>query len=127
MTGEEIGIALDRLRAASGVLDASVGARLGKKGRPISDFRLLVAAPALADVRDMCFRETSTIGLRWRHEQRTCLSRSTEERLVDGQMLRVKRVARPGAGVTRKIESDEVAPLDGLARRRRVRALAEDA
>ncbi len=127
MTGEEIGIALDRLRAVAGMLDVSVGTRLGKKGRPITDFRLLAVPSALAEIRDACFRETSTIGLRWRHEERACLPRSTDERLIDGQVMRVKRAARPGAGVTSKIESDDVAPLDGLARRRRVHALAEDA
>ena len=45
MTGEEIALAADRLRATPGVIDVSVGTRAGKKGRPLADFRVL-AQPA---------------------------------------------------------------------------------
>jgi pyridinium-3,5-bisthiocarboxylic acid mononucleotide nickel chelatase len=120
MTGEEIGVAADRLRAAAGVFDLSIGARQGKKGRPASDFRLLVKPECLAAVGALCFAETSTIGLRWRREQRRCLPRDGETVTVDGLELRTKRSLRPDGAASVKVESDDVAVLDGLARRRRI-------
>lgn len=118
MTGEEIGVAADRLRAAAGVLDLSIGARQGKKGRPATDFRLLVKPECLAAVGASCFSETSTIGLRWRREERRCLPRDGEIVAVDGLELRAKRSLRPDGAASVKVESDDVAALDGLARRR---------
>jgi pyridinium-3,5-bisthiocarboxylic acid mononucleotide nickel chelatase len=124
MTGEEIGVALDRLRDCDGVLDVSLGTRAGKKGRPLHDVRLLLMPVALDDVKEVCFRETSTIGLRWRLERRTCLARRSEERAVDGRRFRIKQVERPG-GVTAKAESDDLCAVEGLAERRRLKARAE--
>lgn len=125
MTGEELGVAVDRLRAADGVLDLSIGTRIGKKGRPLHDLRLLVRPDALDAIRDLCFRETATIGLRWRLERRAVLPRSAALAAVDGQCVRIKRVERPGGG-TPKAESDDLAGLDGLAERRRVKRRAEE-
>jgi uncharacterized protein (TIGR00299 family) protein len=125
MTGEEIGVALDHLRAADGVLDVSVGTRVGKKGRPLQDVRVLARPDALARVRDLCFRETSTLGLRWRLEARPSLRRRTEIVPTDEGEVRLKYAARPGGGGTVKAESDDLARVPGLAERRRLRAHAE--
>jgi pyridinium-3,5-bisthiocarboxylic acid mononucleotide nickel chelatase len=102
----------------------SLGTRAGKKGRPLHDVRLLLMPVALDDVKEVCFRETSTIGLRWRLERRTCLARRSEERAVDGRRFRIKQVERPG-GVTAKAESDDLCAVEGLAERRRLKARAE--
>ena len=48
MTGEEIAVAADRLRAVEGVLDVGIGQVHGKKNRPMQSFRLL-ARPEQAD------------------------------------------------------------------------------
>lgn len=125
MTGEEIGVAIDRLRLCPGVIDVTTGARMGKKGRPTTDFRLLVQGEELETVRDQCFTQTTTIGLRWRFERRACLERRYSHSVVDHRRVPVKTVHRPGAEVTRKAESDDVARLDSLAQRRRLKALAE--
>ncbi len=125
MTGEEIGVASDRLRALEGVIDLSLGQRWGKKGRPLTDFRLLVKPAALEAVRDACFRETSTLGLRESLERRTILPREMATVDVDGASLRVKRAARPGGGTTAKAESDDLARHEGLAARRRLKAKGE--
>jgi hypothetical protein len=125
MTGEEVGVAADRLRAAEGVLDLSIGSRQGKKNRPILDFRLLIEPRALAAVSRLCFQETSTIGLRWRREQRLCLQRSTESFETDGEPLRRKRSALPDGRFALKVESDDIARFDGLVRRRRVKYRGE--
>lgn len=124
MTGEEIGVAADRLRALCGVLDLSLGTRLGKKGRPLHEFRLLLRPDALPAVRERCFAETSTIGLRWRLEQRAVLARRTDTVCIDSAEIRRKHVARPG-GETVKAESDDVAVLEGLETRRKTRQEAE--
>ncbi len=125
MSGEEIGIAAQRLRANEGVLDLGVGSRLGKKGRPVADFRLLVVPQFLAAVSRRCFAETSTIGLRWHIEQRLCLAREAVS--VDHQeaTLRCKRVARPDGTFTCKVESDDLESGDSLVERRRVKHCAE--
>jgi len=95
MTGEEIGIAADRLREADGVLNLTIGTRLGKKSRPAHDFRLLIKPAALPVVQTLCLAEMSTIGLRWRLERRVCLERSFERRTIEGKTVRIKRARRP--------------------------------
>lgn len=119
MTGEEIGVAADRLRTEEGVLDLSIGQRQGKKGRPLSSFRLLARPEHAEAIAECCFDETSTIGLRLREERRLVLAR--EAVTVDG--IGVKAVARPG-GTTRKAESDALAG-DSLAERRAAKLRAE--
>lgn len=127
MTGEEIGVAADRLRGATGVLDVSLGLRIGKKGRPLHDFRLLVTPAQLQAVGELCLRETSTIGLRWHRIQRRRLSREGDAVAVGEATLRRKRVQRPGGETTVKVESDDLAGTGTLAARRRLQSRAEDA
>lgn len=114
MTGEEIGIATERLRALEGVRDLAISALTGKKGRPMSGFRLLVDPAALDAVKQRCLIETSTIGLRWHIEQRDIL----ERRSSGGEGGRLKSVRRPDGSTTAKLESDDLVPLDGLQARR---------
>lgn len=121
MTGEEIGVAAERLRALAGVLDVSLGARQGKKGRPLTDFRVLARPEAMDAVSEACFRETSTLGLRWRHERRRVLARES----VAGGEVRRKRCDRPG-GATSKAESDDLAGIATLAARRKAARAAEE-
>ncbi len=122
MTGEEIATACDRLRAHAGVLDVSSGARMGKKGRPAQEVRVLVRPEALEDVIARCFVETATIGLRWRLESRRVLPRAMSEGTGG---VRLKTVERPGGGRTAKAESDDLAGAS-LAARRRAAQLAEE-
>lgn len=124
MTGEEIGTAAERLRQAAGVLDLSTATRLGKKSRPLESFRLLVRPAALEEVKARCFAETSTIGLRWRIEERAVLPREAATALVEGETVRVKGVVRPDGERTRKAESDDLRHAS-LAERRRLKAAAE--
>lgn len=113
MTGEEIGVASDRLRAVAGVLDVSIVPRWGKKNRPMQSFQM-VARPEAADgaIR-RCFEETSTIGLRVREEARVVLAREISDR--DG--VGVKTVVRPETGRTLKAESDHLHGANLVARR----------
>jgi uncharacterized protein (TIGR00299 family) protein len=125
MTGEEIAVASDRLRAVDGVLDLSVGLRLGKKGRSMHAFRLLVRPEATQVVAQHCLVETSTIGLRWREENRLVLHRRSERVTHEGVAVDRKVAMRPDGAETTKAENDSIIGAD-LAARRRLKRLAED-
>jgi pyridinium-3,5-bisthiocarboxylic acid mononucleotide nickel chelatase len=125
MTGEEIALAADRLRATPGVLDVSVGSRAGKKGRPVADYRVLARVAAADAVATACFTETSTLGLRLREERRRTLPRAEVACAVGGATLSVKVATRPGGERTAKAAHDDVAASGGLAARRRARTAAE--
>ncbi len=127
MTGEEIAFAADRLRATAGVIDVSVGTRAGKKGRTLSDFRLLVAPPAVEDAVRACFAQTSTLGVRVGEVRRHVLRRAEVEAAIEGATVGVKLAQRPDGARTAKAEHDHVAEATSLARRRAVRARAERA
>jgi len=124
MTGEEIAVAADRLRAEPGVVDVSVGTRHGKKGRPLADFRLLAQAHAADAVAQACFTETSTLGLRVREERRRVLPRAEVATAIGGAAVEVKIAARPGGKRTAKAAQDDVVATRGLAERRRTRTAA---
>ncbi|MCJ7838424.1 MAG: LarC family nickel insertion protein, partial [Burkholderiales bacterium] len=122
MSGEEIGVAAERLRREKGVLDLLLVAAQGKKGRPVTMFHLLIDPACLDECSRLVFRETSTIGLRWSMLDRIVLPRQMR-RSAEG--LRLKEVRRPDGSVTAKIESDELESLAGLALRRQTKAAAE--
>jgi uncharacterized protein (DUF111 family) len=124
MTGEEIAVAADRLRAEPGVLDVSVGTRHGKKGRPLAEFRLLARPEATDALAQACFTETSTLGLRWREERRCVLHRTEAAAPLDGVDVSVKVALRPGGKRTAKAAHDDVAATRGLAARRQRRSEA---
>ena len=124
MTGEEIAVASDRLRAEPGVIDVSVGTRQGKKGRSLAAFRLLARPDAADAITQACFAETSTLGLRMREERRRVLRRAEVTAPVGGAALRVKIAERPGGERTAKTAQDDVLATRGLGERRRARAVA---
>ncbi len=126
MSGEEVGVAIEHLRALDAVIDLSLGARQGKKGRPLHDLRLLVRPDGLDAVIERCFVETATLGLRWRREARVLLPRTADEVAVGGHRLRRKQAQRPGGEITHKVESDDVVAVPGLAARRRLRQSGEN-
>lgn len=122
MTGEEIGIASTRLRTLQGVLDLVLLAGQGKKGRPVTSFRLLVEPGSLDDCVETVFHETSTIGFRFSTMRRVVLKRR-HSRSEGG--LRIKEVVRPKGTRTRKIESDDLADAGDLFERRARRQTEE--
>lgn len=121
MSAEEIGVAADRLRAAGGVRDLVLIPAIGKKGRPVHTFRLLVEPTARDAVAEACFTETATIGLRWQAAHRVVLPRASE----GAGAVRVKTVIRP-AGPSRKAESDDLARIAGLEARRAAKRKSEE-
>ena len=124
MTGEEIALAAERLRLLPGVVDTSLGTRLGKKGRPVTEFRVL-ARPAEADaIARACFSETSTLGLRVREERRHVLRRTEVVAKLGHDAVSVKLAQRPGGVRTGKAAHDDVVAGSDLDARRKSGASA---
>jgi uncharacterized protein (DUF111 family) len=123
MTGEEIGVAADVLRGTGGVLDLTLQAAVGKKGRPVTRFEILVDPERADAVAEQVFLETSTLGLRRRAESRDVLARQEGHRMG----RRTKTAVRPDGRNTIKLESDEIAEVRGLAKRRAIARSAEGA
>ena len=127
-TGEDLALALDRLRDLDGVLDVSSHAMYGKKGRLAVHVRLLARIGAVEPIVESCFRETTTLGVRWHQVSRAALARASATVTVDGRSVRVKSAHRPGDVRTAKAEIDDLARVaGGHAIRERVRASAERA
>ena len=127
-TGEDLALALDRLRALDGVLDVSSHAMHGKKGRLAVHVRLLAQIASVELAIDACFRETTTLGVRWHEVSRAALARTSETVTVEGRPVRVKSARRPGGVPTAKAEIDDLASVaGGHADRQRVRTSGERA
>jgi len=116
MTGEELAEAAERIRQCDGVLDLSMAAAVGKKGRPLTWVRVMAREDALDSVSRTCLLQTSSLGLRWRVEERVVLVRE-ERRRSDG--MRVKAATRPDGSVTMKVESDDLRLARDLNDRRK--------
>ncbi|WP_342163769.1 LarC family nickel insertion protein [Methylobacterium sp. SD21] len=123
-TAEDLAQGLDRIRAHEAVLDAVQMPVFGKKGRMMTHVRVLTRADAIDAVIGACFRETTTIGLRYRKEAGIALERDSVSVEAEGREVRVKRVARPG-GRTAKAEADDALAGEDHAARARLRRAAE--
>jgi uncharacterized protein (TIGR00299 family) protein len=123
---EDLAVGLDRLRAVGGVGDVLQAPVFGKKGRLAVQVQVLVRRHGLDELVDACFRETTTLGLRWYLPQRVVLRRRTTEWVDDDRTIEVKHAARPG-GPTAKAAVGDVADIAGSADRTRLRRRAEDA
>lgn len=106
-TGEELAVALDHIRAAEGVIDVTQSPVFGKKGRMMASVQVLTRPDAIEAIGTLCFRQTTTLGLRSRTEARTILPRQA---VTTGDGVCVKLADRPG-GSTAKAEMDDVRPL----------------
>ena len=128
-TGEDLALALDRLRDHDGVLDVSSHAMHGKKGRLAVHVRLLARLAAVESAIEACLCETTTLGVRWHEVGRVALARESVTVRVDGRPVRVKSARRPPGGIrTSKAEIDDLATVaGGHAERERLRAAAERA
>lgn len=130
---EDLAVGLDNLRAVRGVLDVLQSPAAGKKNRLLSCIQVLAEATALEPVTRACLLETSTLGVRWRIEQRALLKR--ELRAVDidpaaadgsdSAVVRVKQAHRPDGGMTLKAEIDDLRDADNRSGREALRRRAE--
>ena len=100
-SAEDLALGLERLRAEPGVHDVLQMPAFGKKGRMMTHVQVLARPDALDAVIEACFRETTTIGLRYGTVKGIALPRRAGEVEVDGRRLRVKAVERPGGATVR--------------------------
>lgn len=122
-TAEDLASALEGIRAARGVLDASQLAIVGKKGRLATQVQVLVRPEYVDEVAAFCLAQTTTLGLRIGAARRRTLERAQ----VDAHGLRVKVARRPDGQRTAKAEMDDVAALGGdRASREEARTRAEE-
>ena len=115
MTGEEIAVAAAHLRGLSGVRDLVLASLLGKKGRPVTRFELMVDPAARDAALDAMFVQTSTLGVRHMSVARVLLPRGP---FSDAEGRPGKWARRPDGARSGKIESDALADLPSLAARR---------
>ncbi|WP_448249971.1 LarC family nickel insertion protein [Thalassotalea agariperforans] len=121
MTGEELALSLDLLRAEQGVVDIVVQNARGKKNRSVELIRILASSQYYQAIIQACFLQTSTIGLRYRFESREFLTR--EHHQLDLQAY--KSVKRPDGETTIKIEHDQLVNVTTLKERRQIKTQVE--
>ena len=102
-TPEDLAVGLEALRATEGVLDVINAAVCGKKGRQAQAIRILARPERQEEVIRVCYDQTTTLGVRHHHVDRSTLPRRAAQQ--DG--LRVKLAERPGA-TTAKVEMDDL-------------------
>ncbi|MCJ2067103.1 LarC family nickel insertion protein [Methylobacterium sp. J-088] len=123
-SGEDLAMGLDCLRAEPGILDVVQAPVLGKKGRMMAHIQALVRPESLEAAIAACFRETTTIGLRYHLVEGAVLDREAHTVEQAGRPVRVKVVDRPG-GRTAKAEADDSRDHAGHAARAALRRAAE--
>lgn len=123
-TGEDLALAVDRVRALDGVIDIVQAPVFGKKGRLMTHVRVLATERDEDAVATAIFAETTTLGLRRSLVDRHVLNREMATTEIGDRAFRVKLADRPD-GRTAKVETDDLADVEGHRGRKHLRALAE--
>ena len=110
---------------AAGAADAWLTPILMKKGRPAHTLSVLCTSAVGSVVRDVVFRETSTIGLRERAVTKHALDRTESTIEVEGQTIRVKTAWLDGEPVNVMPEWDDVVAAATALKRPPKQVLAE--
>ena len=113
-TAEDLAVALDRIRAAPGVLDVAQFAAYGKKGRLATHVQVLARPEAVDALADLCIAQTTTLGVRIARAWRRTALRTH----VESNGVRVKLALRPDGQLTAKAEMDDLAAIPGDRERR---------
>ena len=106
---------MDQLFTA-GALDVSILPIQMKKGRPGIQIQVLCSLETTAQLKDIIFRETTTLGIRQITVDRFCLPRTSEEVKTSLGMVRVK-IAEIGSQI--KV-SPEFEDCQKLAREKKI-------
>ena len=76
---------------ASGALDVSVYQGIGKKNRPVFNLQVMLPENLLKEISEVIFRETTTLGVRYRKESREVLKREEGKINTKWGEVRVKK------------------------------------
>jgi len=124
-TGEDLAVALDRIREATGVRDVCQWPVIGKKGRLAVAVQVIVARNQGDAITALLLDETCTLGVRHQVSERSLVAREFVKK--DG--IRLKLAHRP-TGTTVKAEMDDLQSTKGhlarQARRQRVETTVLD-
>ncbi len=121
---EDLAIGLDHVRAHPQVLDVLQTPGFGKKGRVVISVRVLCRPAAEEEVADLCFLETTTLGLRLLDIRRHTLSRSGRTVTIGDRTVDTKLADRR-SHVTAKAETESLRDVAGHHERERLRRAAE--
>jgi pyridinium-3,5-bisthiocarboxylic acid mononucleotide nickel chelatase len=125
-SAEELSLGLDRIRNDPAVFDVIQIPAIGKRGRQTSHIEVLGNPAKQEHVIELCLRETTTIGLRFRTTKAVALARQVESVQVGDRKVRVKVVERPGIGTTAKIEAADLSSIEeGQQARAELKSKAE--
>jgi uncharacterized protein (TIGR00299 family) protein len=108
-SSEDLGLALEQLRNYPGIIDIVHYPVFGKKNRMASSIRVLAHPEAQHEVEELCFTQTSTLGIRCEIVKRAVLQRQIDIVELDGRTYRVKLALRPDGELTAKAELDDLA------------------
>ena len=101
----------------AGAADAWLTPILMKKGRPAHTLSVLVDPGRAAGVRDVIFRQTTTLGLREQPVAKHALDREMVALEIDGEPIAVKLARHDGVVVNAQPEYDDVARAAAALRR----------
>ena len=117
-TSEDLAIGLDVLRQHPDVIEVYQAPIFGKKGRMLAQIQILVNPNSLESVCELCFVETSTLGIRISKLDRKILNRS--EISLEDPKTRVKIAQRPNNQRTAKAEIADIAAISSSASQRAI-------
>ena len=100
----------------AGARDAFVTPILGKKGRPAQLVTVLCDRDKVRTLTAILFRESTTLGVRHRDEQRLVLHREWQEVQTNYGPVRIKIARHEGEAITRAPEFDDCRKLAELGR-----------
>lgn len=106
---EDLALGLEQVREHPDVIDVLQYPVFGKKQRLGSSVRVLVRPEGEEEVRQLCFLQTTTLGIRHELSRRSVLPRWEENVTLEGRSYRVKLARRPDGQITAKAELDDLA------------------
>ena len=123
-SAEDLALGVARIREDAEVLDVVTWPVLAKKGRIATHVQVLARAASARRIADLCFAETTTLGVRIDSTTRVALTRRITTVDVDGQGVRIKVSTRPDGIPQVKPELDDVARAGDREARERLRGAA---
>lgn len=110
MTPEQLAFAAEKLLEA-GALDVTLVPVVMKKGRPGHILQVMAAPEDEARLSERVFRETTTIGVRFRPSSRRVLDRDWVTVELEGEPVRIKIAASDGGGIKTSPEFEDCARI----------------
>ncbi len=126
-SAEDLALGVTRIRDDADVLDVVTWPVFAKKGRLATHVQVLARSTAARRVANLCFAETTTLGVRTGTAARVTLPRTASTIHVAGQEVRVKTSTRPDGTAQVKPEMDDLAQVGDREARERVRRAAQEA